>query len=223
MKKIIAMVLCLVLALSMVGCGTKIAEKTNTATPPKTEHEIELENEAEKALEAELKKEEPTGERMESSIDVRDTREDVCALYLEVLDDLWNVDSGLNSEISQIGIDLSELSHLTEAEKDTVMSEFASKHNLPYIVGTWEELCEHGFIDKDNLYWEDGLFFSIKTNEDAEWNLPAIKDGDAVPELTSFDAQKWRSGLGAYYFGQCTAQKNVDGKWSYTVGQEAIA
>ena len=150
-------------------------------------------------------------------------RIDVCELYLKVLEDLWIVDPGLNDGISQIGIDLSELSHLTELEKETVMHEFASKHNLPYIAGTWEELCEQGYIDKDNLYWEDGLFFSIKTNEDAEWNLPATKDGDSVPELTAFDAQKWRSGLGAYFFGQCTAQKNADGKWSYTVGQEAIS
>ena len=62
-----------------------------------------------------------------------------------------------------------------------------------------------------------------KKKKNAVWNLPAIKVGDPVPELTSFDAQKWRSGLGAYYFGQCTAQKNADGKWSYTVGQEAIS
>ena len=163
------------------------------------------------------------GEPNVSGGNAKAIREDVCALYLEVLEDLWNVDSGLNSEISQIGIDLSKLSHLTETEKETVMREFASKHNLPYIVGTFEELCEQGFIDKENLYWKDGLFFSIKTNEDAVWNLPSIKVGDSIPELTSFDAQKWRSGLGAYYFGQCTAQKNADGKWSYTVGQEAIS
>ena len=150
-------------------------------------------------------------------------REDICELYLQVLEDLWNVDSGLNGGITRIGIDLSELSHLTETEKETVMNEFASKHNLPYIEGTWEELCEQGYIDKDKLYWEDGLFFSIKTNEDAVWNLPCIKVGNPVPELTAFDAQKWRSGLGAYFFGQCTAQKNADGTWSYTVGTEAIS
>ena len=155
--------------------------------------------------------------------DTNNIRKDVCDLYLAVLEDLWNIDPGLNSGISQIGIDLSELSHLTEGEKETVMKEFAAKHNLPYIAGTWEELCEHGYIDKDKLYWEDGLFFSIKTNEDAEWNLPNIKETDSVPELISFDAQKWRSGLGAYFFGQCSAQKNADGTWSYTVGQEAIA
>ena len=152
-----------------------------------------------------------------------DIRTDVCELYLKVLEDLWNVDPGLNDRISQIGIDLSELSHLTESEKETVMHEFAAKHNLPYIAGTWEELCEQGYIDKDNLYWEDGLFFSIKTNEDAAWNLPTIKEGDSISELAAFDAQKWRSGLGAYYFGQCTAQKNADGEWTYTVAQEAIS
>ena len=129
----------------------------------------------------------------------------------------------MNSGISQIGIDLSERSHLTEMEKETVMHEFASKHNLPFIARTWEELCEQGYIDKDNLYWEDGLFFSIKTNEDAEWKLPYIKNGESVPKITFFDAQKWRSGLGAYFFDQCTAQKNADGKWSYTLGRAAIS
>ena len=203
MKKMIAMMLFLVLALSMVGCGSKSDEDDQSITPV-----------------GELN---GPGELAVSGGNARTIREDVCALYLEVLEDLWNVDPGLNSEVSQIGIDLSELSHLTEPEKDTVMSEFAAKHDLPYIAGTWEELCEQGYIDKDNLCWEDGLFFSVKTNEDTEWNLPALKEGDSVPELTAFDAQKWRSGLGAYFFGQCTAQRNADGTWSYTVGQEAIS
>ena len=203
MKKFAAFVLCLSLALSLVGCGTKSTEDASSVTT------VDEQN--------------GSGEFNASGGDAGTVREDVCALYLEVLEDLWNVDPGLNGEISQIGVDLSELSHLTEAEKDTVMSEFASKHNLPYIVGTFEELCEQGFIDKENLYWKDGLFFSIKTNEDAVWNDPNIKEGGSVSERTSFDAQKWRSGLGAYFFGQCTAQKNADGTWSYTVGQAAIS
>lgn len=197
MKRFAVSVLCLALSLSLVGCGTKSAEEEPSVSA--------------------------AGDVDAPESVTADIRTDVCELYLGVLEDLWNVDPGLNGGISQIGMDLSELSHLTEAEKDAVMREFASKNELPYVVGTWEELCEQGYIDKENLCWEDGLLFSIKTNEDAAWNLPAVKDGDAVPELTSFDAQKWRSGLGAYYFGQCTAQKNADGKWSYTVGQEAIS
>ena len=197
MKKIFVLVICLAFALTLVGCRVKPVENDSSTTA--------------------------VGELNGPGFDTNTIRDDVCILYLEVLEDLWNVDPGLNNEISQIGIDLSGLSHLTEVEKDTVMCKFASKHNLPYIVGTWEELCEQGFIDKENLVWEDGLFFSIKTNEDAVWNLPCIKEGDPVPELTSFNAQKWRSGLGAYFFDQCTAQKNADGTWSYTVGAEAIS
>ena len=203
MKRTAVFALCLALALSLAGCGAKTAEDDTSVT-------------AAGGLNGPDEPDGPDGS-------AGTVREDVCDLYLEVLEDLWDVDPGLNNGISQIGIDLSGLSHLTDSEKETVMNEFASKHSLPYIAGTWEELCEQGYIDKDNLYWEDGLFFSIKTNEDAEWNLPVTKEGDPVPELTAFDAQKWRSGLGAYYFGQCTAQKNADGKWSYTVGQEAIS
>ena len=223
MRRIALLVICLSMLIAHVGCGqsqilseTKQAEKDITNQVEKTDNKengsIPTSTETTPQVEDHSDNEQSTP-----------IREDVCELYLAVLEDLWNVDSGLNGGISQIGIDLSELSHLTEVEKDTVMSEFASKHNLPYIVGTWEELCEQGYIDKDNLYWEDGLFFSIKTNEDAVWNLPDTKDGDSVPEFTAFDAQKWRSGLGAYFFGQCTAQKKADGKWSYTVGQEAIS
>lgn len=51
------------------------------------------------------------------------------------------------------------------------------------------------------------MFFSIKTNEEAEWNLPYIQYGDQISELTSFDTQKWHSRSGVYYFDQCTAQK----------------
>ena len=203
MRKIFAIMLCIAFALSLAGCAKKPAGDPSFAAPAGGTS--------------------GSGALNTSGGDAVPVREEVCDLYLQVLEDLWNVDSGLNSEISMIGIDLSELSHLTEEEKDTVMSGFASKHDLPYIAGTWEELCGKGYIDKDDLYWEDGLFFSIKTNQDAEWNLPNIDDGDPVPELTAFDAQKWRSGLGAYYFIECTAQSNTDGKWSYTVGQEAIA
>lgn len=190
MKKIMVMVLCL--TFTLVSCKTKPAEDELSATTVSELNSLENAN----VFDGNPK----TVQEGVSEIYL-------CELYLKVLEDLWNVDAGLNNEISQIGIDLSGLSDLSEIEKDYVMNKFAEKHNLPYIVGTWEELCKQGFIDKDNLYWEDGLFFSIKTNEDT----------------ISFDAHKWRSGLGAYFFGECSAEKNTDGTWSYTVGKEAIS
>ena len=223
MRKIALFVICLSMLIALVGCGqSQMPSDTKQEKVDTTEQVEKADNKEGKSTPTPNETKPQAGENSDNEQSTS-IREDVCELYLEVLEDLWNVDSGLNSEISQIGIDLSGLSHLTEVEKTTVMSEFSSNHNLPYIVGTWEELCEQGYIDKDNLYWKDGLFFSIKTNEDVEWNLPNIKDGDSVPELTAFDAQKWRSGLGAYFLCQCTAQKNVDGKWSYSVGQEAIS
>lgn len=60
MKKVIAIMLDLVLVLSLLGCGNKIAEKEYIATPPKSEQEIELEKEVEKASGEQLKNEKST-------------------------------------------------------------------------------------------------------------------------------------------------------------------
>ena len=40
----------------------------------------------------------------------------------------------------------------------------------------------------------------------------------------TFDAEKWRSGLGAYFFCDCTSVQSADGHWDgYSVGSEAIS
>ena len=45
-----------------------------------------------------------------------------------------------------------------------------------------------------------------------------------MADSLTFTAEKWRSGLGAYYFSGCTARQDAGGQWSaYTVGAEAIA
>jgi hypothetical protein len=35
--------------------------------------------------------------------------------------------------------------------------------------------------------------------------------------------EKWRSGLGAIFWNNCTGQRKEDGSWTYTVGQYAIS
>lgn len=141
---------------------------------------------------------------------------DVCDLYWQVLEDLWAVDPGLNSDISAIGLDLSTApGDLSEAQKDELAARFGAAHGCEVTRATWQELADAGIIDAEALYWEDGCLFTIRANDDA-----AGEPGTGT-EL-HFDAQKWRSGLGAYFFGDCTA-KYTGGGWQYSVGCEAIA
>ena len=48
----------------------------------------------------------------------------------------------------------------------------------------------------------------------------SITEKEGSSTLT-FDARKWRSGLGAYFFCDCTAEPEEDGR--YVVGSEAIS
>lgn len=157
-----------------------------------------------------------------------------CALWLQVLEDLWTVDDGLNGGITQVGVDLSQVPGLSEGERSAIAWAFASAHGVSPVTGTLEELWQEGYFtptteavsgpDSLALYWwEDGVHFSIDVDEEAVWNLPSLGPGEEPPELVAFDAQKWRSGLGAYFFGDCVGQRGEDGAWTYTVGAEMIA
>ena len=157
---------------------------------------------------------------------------DLCGFYLKVLDDLWQVDSGLNSGITQAAVDLSQApGNLTEGEKDALIWRFGQSHGVDAFAATWDELAEGGYLTEavqggngTSLYqWEDGVHFSIDVDEEAVWNLPDLAPGEEPPVLLAFDARKWRSGLGAYFFADCVARQGADGAWTYTVGSELIA
>lgn len=143
---------------------------------------------------------------------------DLCGFYLKVLDDLWNTDSALNEDISAAGLDLSDApGDLEESEIQAIAWRFGELHDVSVITGTYEELAEQGYIDDEKLCWEDGCFFSITRHEGSEtefYSLPVLR----------FDAQKWRSGTGAYFFNDCTAVWPEFGTWTeYTKGSEAIS
>ena len=143
--------------------------------------------------------------------------DDRCALYFQVLEDLWDVDPGLNSDLTYLGVDLSQTS-LSESERSAVAWAFAGRHGGELLTGTWEELADQGYIDRENLYWEDGILFSVKEKEEPVYFMP---EGMAA---VTFDAQKWRSGLGAYSFCDCTSVQSADGHWDgYSIGSEAIS
>ena len=143
---------------------------------------------------------------------------DLSGLYLKVLEDLWEVDAGLNGGIKYISIDLSEApGELTEGEKAAISYVFTKAHNAECLQLSFDELREQGYIKKDELYWENGLLFSITDSMKAEEHYNGLR-------VIKFDAKKWRSGTGAYFFNDCSASWPQNGTWSdYNVGGHAIS
>lgn len=160
---------------------------------------------------------------------------DVCGLYLQVLEDLWNADPGLNSEIQYISVDLTDApGNLTDGEKAAIAWIFGGKHGVQALTLSSEELKEQGYFTEivytgtglpmssdDNrpkaYLWEDGVLFTIIDNmgQDAvSYSLPVIK----------FNAWKWRTPLGAYWFSNCSAVWPQMGVWSsYNIEYEMIS
>ncbi len=144
---------------------------------------------------------------------------DLCGLYLKVLEDLWEVDAGLNGGIKYISIDLSEApGELTEGEKSAISYIFAKAHDKQCLQLSYEELAEQWYLKGNKPYhFEDGILFSITDSMKAEEQYNGLR-------VIKFDAQKWRSGTGAYYFGDCTASWPQNGTWSdYNIGSHAIS
>lgn len=149
---------------------------------------------------------------------------DLCGLYLKVLEDLWNVDSGLNGGAEYVSIDLSEApGELSESEKDAICWIFGNNHDVMVFDFTIEELKNEGYLTaaggSDNLYqWDNGVLLSITDDfgedQDEHYSLPVIK----------FNATKWRSPLGAYMFTGCSAVWPQMGTWEdYNIGSQAIS
>ena len=160
-----------------------------------------------------------------TAVNIRsDGFDDRCALYLRVLDDLWNVDGGLNGGVTSVSVDLSQTS-LSESEQAAVAWAFAGEHGISQVLSlNYEQLAAEGYLtgtepDSDGMpCWEEGCLFTIAEQESE--NHAQNGAGDTV----TFDAQKWRSALGAYFFCDCTASQDIDGRWGdYTVGSQAIS
>ena len=144
---------------------------------------------------------------------------DLSGLYLKVLEDLWETDAGLNHDIKYISIDLSRApGGLTEGEKSAICYVFAKKHNKQRLEFSYEELINRGYLKGEKpYYFEDGILFSIANSMDEDEVYNGLR-------VIKFDAQKWRSGLGAYFFADCTASWPQQGTWSgYKVGAHAIS
>ena len=149
---------------------------------------------------------------------------DLCGLYLKVLDDLWEVDSGLNGGAEYVSLDLvSAPGSLTDSEIAAMAWIFENKYNVQVLTFTLDELKEQGYLTaaggSNNLYqWDNGVLLSITSDQNADetevYSLPVLR----------FNATKWRSPLGAYMFMGCKAVWPQMGTWSdYTIDSQAIS
>ena len=203
-----------------------------------------------------------------TAVNIRsDGFDDRCALYLRVLNDLWAVDEGLNSDITMLSVDLSQTG-LSDSEQAAVAWVFGGMHDISETMTmSYEELAAEGYLsdtapEVDGIpHWKDGCLFTIveqngqdsknitgadplpRTEEEsgAACQLPPAEaeqgqsdfcqpvkteggEPDALQNTVTFDAQKWRSALGAYFFTDCTASRDAQGHWGdYTVGAAAIS
>lgn len=152
---------------------------------------------------------------------------DLSGLYLQVLEDLWAEDSGLNaSGVNMVSVDLSQApGGLLESERQAIAWRFGELHGAEPLTASYEELVDQGYItgeplegsDAKFMEWKDGVLFSITANEDHEgedYSLPAL----------FFNAVKWRSSLGAYEFHGCSCLWPELGTWeSYQVESQMIS
>jgi hypothetical protein len=151
----------------------------------------------------------PLGISNATGILIKGQSDDLGGFYRTVIDDLFKVDPGLNDGIEILAFNLTGVVNMTETEKTALIYMLGNTYKMTAFAGTYEELCEQGYINKEKMYFEKGLLFTIEDT--------MMSDGSFT-----FDAQKWRSGLGAYYFHECTAKKTQDG-WNYTIGAEMIS
>lgn len=135
------------------------------------------------------------------TVTLKERQTDYFSLYKKVLDELYEEDSGLNNGAEYFGFDLAEVSALSTGEKALLAFDFSTEHNATPLEGTLQELMEQGYVNEEELYWENGVHFTI--NEEKI-------EGDTV----SCSVRKWKGGLGAVGYPVRATWEEQEG-WSF--------
>ena len=143
------------------------------------------------------------------SLAVQKEDDDLVGFYLAMLQDLYDTDPGLNDGIKQLAFDLDGVQNLTASEKSALIYLAAQQFQLDTFSATYQDLLQEGLVTADRPHFTDGLLITLTTEPTSSGSF-------------TFQAQKWRSGTGAYFFNDCTASPK-DGAWHYTIGSEAIS
>lgn len=132
--------------------------------------------------------------------------------YFGVIKDLYEEEHGLNDNVEVIAVDLSNVENLSEDGKTVLLEKVAEEYSAESREASYQELVSEGAISNPEEFpsFDNGLLFSFT-------------DFEATGDTIKFDAEKWRTALGAYFFVDCTAEKGDDGTWTYEVGGYAIS
>lgn len=124
--------------------------------------------------------------------------------YLELIDNIYQEDAGLNGDIEMIALDTTEWIEANKVRKALIFDKVKSIYGYEVVEGTHEELVEQGLIDKDILSFPKGILIKIS-------NMQYDKEKQKLTCAIS----KWRGGDGAVGAETVTAQL-LNGEWKIT-------
>ncbi len=131
-------------------------------------------------------------------VTLKEPGNDYYGVWLAILTALWEEDPGLNDDADYFGFDLTGLSTLNAQEARILGTLFSQSLGKIPLFGTYEELVEQGYINDAELYWEDGLLFTLAEDSVAD-------------DRVGFQCSKWRSGLGAIFYEDSAFSFNSSG------------
>ncbi len=140
-----------------------------------------------------------------SGIRVTGRKNTLVPFYMQVLNDVYQTDTALNSNAEMLAFDLSQTTNLTESEKNAFLYLSGNKYGKEAFFASYDDLKEQGYLSEDGLFFENGVLITIVVSE------VGLDDG------FEFSVSKWRSGTGAVGYSECIAKKKKD-SWTYEPG-----
>ncbi|MBE5965794.1 MAG: hypothetical protein E7255_02305 [Lachnospiraceae bacterium] len=127
--------------------------------------------------------------------------------YLAIIEELYEEDAALNSDITMIAVDTTEWINLSDEQKKMICNMVQDKYGFEVVENTYEELVEKGLIVEKELTYPNGILINISN----------LKYKEEKQKLTG-SMEKWRSGLGAT--GSDFTAEYKDGEWKISKNKQ---
>lgn len=114
--------------------------------------------------------------------------------YSLLFNAVYDIDTGLNSDIKYISFVTSTFENFSEDDKASFFKYIENKYNVEVLEKDFEQLKDEGYI-KD-LYFKEGILFKIDEYYENNDNVISVS------------AEKWRSGLGAIWVDTKVVKEN---------------